>query len=363
MKIILTIFIVLFLSNCGSSSSDEVVDTNETIDENVTKPPVSTKDEPYQYQQWYMEYNSTFFTQNNIDQDAHIHADDYMDTYTGFGVKIAIIDDGLDVTHEELQGAIYKTWNVTNNSSDVSHKDTHDFHGTATTGIIASQINSKGLRGIAPDAQIIFLQYDQYGTDADTIEMFKKAEEFGADIISNSWGTYNVSPAVKDTIVDLSKNGRDGKGIIIVFASGNDDIDMGNDESAIPEVVAVGATDRENLRTYYSNFGDNLDIMAPGGYDLGITTIDDVGIAGMNRGDYILYNDSSNFIGTSASAPIISGLIALMLEKNPNLTREEVDKLLKDNADKIGHVPYDDEGRNNYYGYGKINLSRIMSNL
>jgi len=166
---------------------------------------------------------------------------------------------------------------------------------------------------------------------------------------------------VRDKIVDLANNGRGKKGTIIVFSSGNNDRDMGNDESAIPEVIAVGATSKYNLRAYYSNYGANLDVVAPGGYYMGITTLDNMGsdgIASIDE-DYILYNDSKSFIGTSASAPIVSGVIALMLEKNPNLTRVDIENILKSSSDKIGSIDYID-GRNNYYGYGKINLSNIM---
>jgi len=363
MKYIYLAIILVFLNSCGGSSSSETNDTTPPDDYPETPQPLPDTKEPYEYQQWYIEHNTTFYQQNGIDEDAHIHADNLLSTYTGNGIKIAIIDDGLDVNHEDLQGALYKTYNVALDSTDVSHTDMYGFHGTATTGIIGARANGIGIRGIAPNAQIIFLKYSVYGTDSETIALFDKAAEFGADIISNSWGTYNVTPAVRDKIVDLSKNGRDGKGIVIVFASGNDDQDMGNDESAIPEVIAVSATDKENLRTYYSNYGVELDIMAPGGYHLGITTLDDLGYKGLNSDDYSLYNSPNTFIGTSASAPIVSALIALMLEKNPNLTREEIDTLIKENADKIGNVPYDEDGRNNYYGYGKINLSKIMSKI
>ena len=200
-------------------------------------------------------------------------------------------------------------------------------------------------------------------SDSETIELFNKAQEFGADIINCSWGTYNVSQSVKEKIVDLATNGRNGKGIIIVFAVGNDNRNMGNDESAIPEVIAVGSTNKDNLRTWYSNYGKNLDVMAPGGYEMGITTLDPMGNNGIASiiDNYLLYNDSNSFIGTSASAPIVSGIIALMLEKNPNLTRIDIENILKNNSDKIGNLQYEND-RNNYYGYGKINLTKIMKN-
>lgn len=322
------------------------------------------QNEPYYGQQWYLDYNSTMYTQNNINDNAHINVGSLLRDYNGKGVKIAVIDDGLDVTHEDLDGAIVNTYDIATKSTNVAHTNVSDFHGTAVTGIIGARVNAKGVHGVASGAEIIFIKYKEIMSDSETIELFNKAQEFGADIINCSWGTYDVSDAVKDKIVDLANNGRDGKGTIIVFATGNDDQDMGNDESAIPEVIAVGTTDKDNLRAWYSNFGQNLDVVAPGGYDLGITTLDPMesnGIASIDD-NYLLFNDSNSFIGTSASAPIVSGVIALILEKNPNLTRIEIENILENTSDKIGNVPYENS-RNDYYGYGKINLINIIDSI
>lgn len=337
-----------------------VIESTSTvpIDINYTKVFI----EPYYYQQWYLEKNETFYLQNGVDNDAHIHSKNLLHTYRGQGVKIAVIDDGLDTTHEDLHGAIISTYEISTGTSNVAHSSQNEYHGTSVTGIIAARSNSIGIQGIASSSQIIFIKHSENMSDSETIELFTKAEEFGADIINCSWGTYDVSQAVKEKIQDLAVNGRNSKGVIIVFAVGNDDIDMGNDESAIPEVIAVGASDKYNLRAWYSNYGPYLDVMAPGGYELGITTLDNTGSNGVSSLDenYILYDDYNFFIGTSASAPIVSGVIALMLEKNPNLTRVEIEELLKNTSDKIGTLAYEN-GKNNYYGYGKINLSNIMN--
>ena len=322
------------------------------------------KSEPYYYQQWYLEKDNTFYSENSINENAHINSANLLKSYTGNNIKIAIIDDGLDTTHEDLEGSIIATYDVVTKTATVSHVNQSGYHGTAVTGIIGARVNSKGIQGIASKSQIIFLKHKENMSDSETIELFNKAEEFGADIINCSWGTYDVSQSVKDKIIDLANNGRDGKGTIIVFASGNNDQDMGNDESAIPEVISVGSTDKDNLRAWYSNYGVNLDVVAPGGYDIGITTLDSMGSNGIASIDdnYLLYNDPNSFIGTSASAPIVSGAIALMLEKNPSLTRVEIENILRNNSDKIGNLEYEN-GRNNYYGYGKINLSNIMKNV
>ena len=360
----LVVFFFLFIAcgggSIGNNSKENIRESNITQDSSDT----NISQEPFFYQQWYLDKNDTFYNQNSIDKDANIHPASLLQTYGGRGIKIAVIDDGLDVNHEDLVGAIIRTYNIANGSTNVAHTNFKDNHGTAVTGIIGARVNKKGIVGIANKAQIIFIKYKESMSDSETVELFNKAEEFGADIINNSWGTGDVSQVVKDKIVDLAKNGRGGKGTIIVFAVGNDNKDMANDESAIPEVISVGATDSTNLRAFYSNYGVNLDVVAPGGYYFGITTLDDMG----NRGDailnenYILYNDPNEFAGTSASAPIVSGIVALMLEKNPNLTRSEVENILKNSADKIGNVPYS-SGRNNYYGYGKVNLEKIMNSI
>ena len=318
--------------------------------------------EPYAYQQWYLYKIDDFFYQHGIDNDAHIHTKDFLDTYTGKGIKVAVIDDGLDVDHEDLQNAVVSSYDITTKTSDVSYTDPRAHHGTAVTGIIAARVNDKGIKGVASDAEIIFLKYKVEMSDSETIELFNKAAAFGADIINCSWGTYDVSESVKEKIIDLANTGREGKGTIIVFASGNDAREMGNDESAISEVIAVGSTDKENLRAWYSNYGSNLDVVAPGGnFDTGIATLDPMGSDGMASldEDYLLFDDFNTFIGTSASAPIVSGVIALMLEKDPDLTREAVENILKTHSDKIGHLPYENN-RNDYYGFGKINVTEIL---
>jgi len=80
---------------------------------------------------------------------------------------------------------------------------------------------------------------------------------------------------------------------------------------------------------------------------------------GILNDDYLLANDENSFIGTSASAPIVTGVIALMLEKNPNITRIEVEQALQNQSDKIGNLDYVD-GFNEYYGYGKVNVGWLL---
>ncbi len=362
-----TSLLTLLLSGCQSDV--EVVyigDVNDTtplieepddIEQNTTTQTRYL--EPYQYQQWYMYKDSQFYYDHRIDSDAHIHMP--QEQYSGIGVKVAIIDDGLDMYHQDLQSALYATYDLSSKTTDVTPSNSEDYHGTAVTGLIGARYNEKGILGIAYESSIIFLKYKSAMTDSEVIELFEKANDLGADIISCSWGTYGVSDAVVDEIEYLSKYGRGGKGTLVVFAVGNDGLDLDssgiNDESEIPSVISVGATDRTNERASYSNYGNALDVMAPGGYYTAMTTLDLSGYAGENSGDYILYD--GNFVGTSAAAPVVSGVLALLLQKYPNLTHDEVVELLHNTSDKIGDY-YDANGFDRYTGYGKINVSRLL---
>ncbi len=344
-KFYILIIILSILHGCGSSS-----DTQVSIDDtNISEPLVIDE---YYNTQWYSHYDEEFYNENFIDSEAHIHPHDVYDTYSGKGVKVAVIDDGFDITHPELKDNIIKTVNYANTGllADVSHTHTDEYHGTSVAGIIAAKKNGYGVIGISPNVQLILIKMGDYNTDTETIGMFKSAVDAGADVINCSWGTGSVSDTVKDYIDYISQNGRDGKGVIVVFASGNDDSMMTDDESAIESVVGVGATDHLNLRTTYSNFGEELDVVAPGGGeyygDYGISTIDPVGTDGATDNDYNLYDEIQDgsevsFIGTSAAAPIVTGAIALVLEANPDLTRIQIQNLLKTTSDKIGlNVPY-----------------------
>ncbi len=348
---------VLLLGGCGSGESHGVDEQKSSVARS------HGIDDRYFDEQWYLHEDDLFYEDYNINPEASIHyGDSYR--YAGEGVKIAIIDNGLDVKHPDLAGRIAATYSIVRDSSDVSPLKPEESHGTAVTGIIAADANSIGIKGIASESQIMFLQYDENMSDSETIKLFLKARDWGADIISNSWGTYHVSDAVRSVIVDLANHGRHGKGMIIVFATGNDNVDVGDDESSIPEVISVGATNKDNYRAWYSNYGANLDVLAPGGFLLGIATLDPLGAKGVATldEDYNLAMDRASFRGTSAAAPIVTGVIAMMLEKNPNLTRKEVEELLHKESDKIGNLEYS-HGFNLYYGYGKVNVEKLMSSI
>ncbi len=348
MRALILVFLTFFIFGCGSGGS---------IDEDTTLKKI--EDPLYKYQ-WYLHKDRQFYNAYYIDNEAHIHAGNYLRKYRGKGVKIAVIDNELDLYHNDLKGAVKETYSIfTKNSHLLSVEEIggiNEEHGTGVTGVIGARANDLDIFGVASESDIYFLQYSETMSDADTIELFKKAESFGADIINCSWGTENVSESVKEYIKELATKGRDGKGILIVFATGNNNESLKNDESMINEVISVGASNSENLKAEYSNYGRYLDILAPGGDGgEGFMAVAEKNILTLSVNNY-----AAHFSGTSFSAPIVSGALALMLEANPNLTREQAENILKSTADKIGDIPYNINGRNNYYGHGKINLSRAI---
>ncbi len=312
--------------------------------------------EPLFQEQWALAYDESFYEAYSINADAHIHAENALHNYTGRGVRIAIIDHGINPNHEEFTQTKLTVVNARDKSNEITCYSEGCEHGSHVTGIISADINDKGIRGLAPEAEIVFIHLDLNGylSDREFLAAFDIAEEYKPDIILCSWGTGNPSDALKNKLKDFSESGRDGLGTIIVYAVGNEGNRLDSDESMLDSVIAVGATDEDNLRAGYSNFGDGLDIMAPGGYRLGITTVD------TGKDGYALAEFPNRFAGTSAAAPLVAASIALMLEANPFLSKDTVYSILTESADKIGNIPYVDSW-NAYYGFGKINIDRAIS--
>ncbi len=372
-----SLFLLLFLivAGCGGGGgAGRPVEEIPADTQPRSIPPLA--DNPLYYQQWYSHYDANFYRYVRevykvaADRDAHIHPPVPF-IYGGRGIKVAVIDDALDVTHEDLRGAVVRTYDVASKTEDVMPRSNAQNHGTEVTGVIAARSNDRGIAGIAPQVSIYFIRLPFGGNVYDTqiVEAFEKAKEWGVDIINCSWGSGEVSDTVRSAIVELAEQGRGGRGTLIVFAVGNGATDklgdpIGNDESSIPQVLAVGASTIENRRALYSNYGKSLDLMAPGGEHVGLTTLDQSGYRGVapGVGNYLLYNDKEAFAGTSAAAPIVTGVIADLLQSAPMLRREEIFDILELTAERFDRADcgYDLSGFSPYCGYGKVDLQRAL---
>jgi hypothetical protein len=268
-------------------------------------------------------------------------------------IKIGILDDGIETDHADVQflGG-YSIKDPT--EGDPAHYETNtDHHGTKIATLIAGLHNDIGSIGVAPNAGLVVVNIDRNSKTSDIIDAFKYMLKKKVDIISNSWGTYDVPAPVVDIINKVANEGRKdkktgvAKGTIIIFSSGNDNKDLDNpdinDESELPSVIGVGGTTPYDSRYHLSDYGSNIDLVAPA----------ESLYVGHNN-DYIL--DS----GTSFAAPIVAGVVALMLEVNKDLTRQEVKEILTKTADKIGTNVYDKNGFNRYYGYGRIDAASAV---
>jgi len=318
-------------------------------------PRALTKD-PYVDKAWYLKDN--YYHKNDI------NIEEAWKYTKGKGIKIAVYDKGIDIDHPDLKKNIIAFENFNDPDSNIPYSnDDKNWHGTSCAGIISASENNIGSVGIAPEAALYAVGYSESEISKD-IDAFKWLMEEGVSVINNSWGSYENLDAYSEIFKELATKGRDGKGIILVFAAGNgtnnigynlDDTDI-NDESESPYVISIAAATRRNKIASYSNYGSAVDFTAPGGDSIdGLFTTDARGKLGYTNYDY-----TPNFIGTSAAAPVVSATVALMLSANPNLTREEIIGILKSTADKLGNYTYDENGHNNHWGYGKINTGKAV---
>ncbi len=313
--------------------------------------------------------------------------------HKGTGVKLAIVDDGFDLDHEDLSGRFLPGHDFGDND-ELPYPGAQDAHGTCVAGVAgATTDNATGVAGACPDCSLIPIRMRMTASSLDSIaiEAFEWAADAGADIISNSWGPTDGGGAVdmgqplKDLVANLTTQGRGGKGIIILFAAGNGGESVEGDGFASnPNVFAIGASNASGKRSSYSDFGMPLDFMAPsndvdnsqggdgwsgGGYLDGIWTTDNTN-AGYNPGQ--LQGDAtgkyvSEFGGTSSACPLAAGITGLVLSANPDLTRDQVYDIFKTTADKVsmgavnpGEGDYDENGFSTHYGFGRINACEAV---
>ncbi|HET7609307.1 MAG TPA: S8 family serine peptidase [Gammaproteobacteria bacterium] len=291
-------------------------------------------------------------------------------------VTIAVLDDGVQLDHPDLEPNIAsagRDFTVYPPAEGAGPRVASDRHGTSVAGIAAARgDNGLGVSGICPRCRILPIRVHG-SSNIGVAEAFRYAVAQGADVITNSWGyapsgrrhgaAASVDAAVRDAIDSAAREGRGGRGTVIVFGMTNEPVDNCGahpDISALESVVAVGVSDRDD-RIGGSGFGECMDIVAPakpeGLRTAGSTTTDRTGIDGHAEGDYF-----DGFGGTSAAAPLVAGVAALLLSLNPELTRDDVQRILEHTADKIdrAHAAYDAAGFSVRAGHGRVNAARAL---
>ena len=296
---------------------------------------------------------------------------------TGRGIKVAVIDEGIDLTHKDLEENIdslsYDA--VTGTSPSKLYGD----HGTHCAGIIAA-VRNNGIQvvGVAPDARLISVSdslNNETNMEAHLANGINWAWENGADIISCSWRCKD-NEIIRDAIVNAVTIGREGKGCVIVAAAGNipDEpnvpgepdipdlqnvpvIDSGKYSVTFPanygpEVIAVSNMTKDGTLSNGSCYGPSILVTAPGTRIYSTIPKDTVGYK----------------TGTSMACPHVAGLAALILERNPSLTYLEVREIIARNTKKVGDMPYIASENKEYgtwnekYGYGLIDAYKAVLN-
>jgi subtilisin family serine protease len=286
-------------------------------------------------------------------------------------IKVAIIDEGVDLVHPDLQANLLTGYDATGLGSGGAPSG-NDAHGTACAGIVAGVgNNSTGIAGVAYNCKIIPVRIAY--SDANDNWVTSNAsigtaidwawQTAGADVLSNSWGGGSSSSLINDAITRAVTQGRGGLGAPVIFAAGNDNGAVSY-PATLTNVIAVTAMSMCNQRksttscdgeTFWgSNYGTNTDISAPG---VKIYTCDISGTSGYSTGNY-----TATFNGTSSACPNAAGVMALILSVNPNLTMASARQIIETTCDKVGGYTYSTNvsGQpngtwSNDLGYGRVN--------
>lgn len=249
----------------------------------------------------------------------------------GAGIKVGILDTGIDGSHPDLAGRVFGGKNLINSTK--SYKDDNG-HGTHVAGTVAAVDNTIGVIGVGPEIQLYALKalnVNGSGYLSDIIEGLQWAVANDLDVVNMSLGTNNDSPVFKSAIRTAAE-----AGLIMVAAAGND----GNDvdyPAAYDGVMAVAAVDSDLDIAYFSSPGIQVDVSAPG-----VNVLSSV-----LNGKYAYYS------GTSMAAPHVTGTVALILEAHPedNTYAEVLDRI-------IGTVEL--LGDSYYYGAGLVDAFKAV---
>lgn len=284
------------------------------------------------------------------------------DISNGSGTIVAVLDTGIAYTDfrnydiaPDLAGTLFvKGYDFINGDSKPNDDNGH---GTHVAGTIAQTTNNNlGVAGIAYGAELMpvkVLNSQGSGSYSTIAEGIYFAANNGADVINMSLGGPVPSQTLENALAYAY-----GMGVTIVAATGNDNGDVGYPAAYDDYVIAVGATDYEMNRSYYSNFGSQVDLVAPGG-DVTV----DLNYDGY--GDGILQNTFGNSVsdfgyyfyqGTSMATPHVAAAAAILKSNDDTLTAASIRMALEGSAHDLG-----DPGWDQYYGYGIIDIYAALS--
>jgi thermitase len=262
-------------------------------------------------------------------------------TTGGPEILIAILDSGITATHPEFSGQLQPGYDFVQQDQDPTDENGH---GTHVAGIVGAQINNQiGVAGLCAHCQLLpvrVLNAQNIGSWMNVAQGVTYAVDQGARVIVMSLGSSVYSHTMKNA-VDYAH----ARGVILVAAAGNANAPDPFYPAAFPEVMGVGATTRQDQRWSFSNYGQNVDVMAPG---------DNI---------YSTYpawhKDSPEYqtlTGTSMAAPFVAGLAGLLLAQNPTRSITEVTQLITTTAIDLG-----EPGVDSRFGAGRIDVGAAFA--
>ncbi|TWT07053.1 S8 family serine peptidase [Planococcus sp. CPCC 101016] len=246
-------------------------------------------------------------------------------------VVVAVLDSGFDLNHQDLTNQIISAYSTSSTGFSV------DDHGTHVAGIIGSSIDNYAFgAGVAPETSIMAIDVfeGEFAYTTDVVEGIYTAVSAGADIINMSLGSYESSYYYNNAIQYAYQNG-----VVIVAAAGNDATTRTHYPSSYDNVISVGSTTSYDGSSSFSNYGYDIDIVAPGS---GIYST-------------LPYGSFGSMNGTSMASPVVAGVAALVLANEPQLTNDQVVNRLLTTTKDLGSY-----GKDYIYGNGLVNARQAL---
>ncbi len=276
--------------------------------------------------------------------DADIDAVEAWDLETGSSaITIAIIDTGISQSHPDFQGKLVAGINYSSPVSTATDDSPTLSHGTQCAGVAAANANdATGMAGVSWGARLMpvkVVSNNGWGTDAVAAQGIAWAADHGARIASISIGFPNTSGVLQAAVSYAA-----GSGMLLFASTGYQPQNPILVPARLPEVIAVGATDPDDVLAWFTPTGPEIDLVAPGVNILTTTdTIDE-------PNGYIIQT------GTSMSCPMAAGVAALVWSANPALSAAQVRAILESTADDKGPIGWDAQ-----YGWGRINARAAVA--
>lgn len=296
-----------------------------------------------------------------------IHLEDAWRRTTGTpDTGIVVIDNGCDATHPDLAPKLLGGLDVIDGDTDSAPggTDASANHGTACAGIVgAATNNGLGIAGACPECSVRCVRMLPDDNEPVPVSADVDAMRFALDhpevaVVSNSWGfkpPIPVPTALATAIEAVSTEARGGRGAVVVFAVGNENRALGDDELyRLPGVLAVGAINNFDEAAPFSNHGADVDLVAP----TGTLTLDLVGAAGASPDDY-----TSLFGGTSSACPVVAGITGLLASAAPDATAAELIEALVVSTRRAPFATPDERGHDVLYGRGIVDPAAALGVL